>query len=116
MENKRLVLGVLVALLLFTSTKATCLVEPDSNGHVLLQKEDLDGDFTVSLADNAFENCTALVTITFNATFFLKIGNNAFSGCVNLTSVEIPATVNEIGEGAFRGCTKLKVSYSLVAK
>ena len=65
----------------------------------------------------AFHNCTALTTVTFEQGSLLKaLGDHsyssgpygAFSNCTLLTSIEIPASVEEIGSSAFQGCTALK--------
>ena len=65
---------------------------------------------------NAFVDCTSLTTVTFNKNTQLKnIGYDAhrivdvgvFSGCTSLISIEIPASVEEIGSCAFMDCTSL---------
>lgn len=38
----------------------------------------------------------------------LNIGSNAFEDCVLVTGIEIPSTVTEIRQDAFKGCTGLK--------
>ena len=62
---------------------------------------------------NAFGNCQALTTVTFEKGSQLKTiwgGSSdmgAFSNCISLTSIEIPASVEVIRENAFKGCTAL---------
>jgi hypothetical protein len=46
--------------------------------------------------------------VTFGSGSALKrIGKEAFSGCGNLRESEIPASVEEIGEGCFDHCSSL---------
>jgi len=65
-----------------------------------------DSTFT-SIRNNAFENCTSLVSITLPNSVN-SIGQYAFNGCTNLTSVNIPNSVTSIGQYTFNGCTSLK--------
>jgi hypothetical protein len=55
------------------------------------------------LGDYAFQGCTALPSITLNAT---TIGTGAFYGCTVLTTVNLPQATS-IGGSAFSGCTTL---------
>ena len=57
-----------------------------------------------SIGDNAFENCHA--TINLPGTLQL-IGNSAFAGCTGLNVVTIPNGVISIGNSAFEGCGNL---------
>lgn len=72
------------------------------------------------IADEAFQDCTALKTVTFegktSATAAASgdesdgltvIGTNAFHGCINLLSVTLNG-VKELGGSAFSGCTALE--------
>ncbi len=59
-----------------------------------------------SIADNAFANCEALVTVTLPDSI-TKLGSGAFGGCSALASVHIPDGVNEIPDSAFEGCSSL---------
>jgi hypothetical protein len=62
---------------------------------------------------SAFENCTSLKKVTLiNVT---EIQSNAFKNCTSLESIDIPASVKNLGYniggitgGAFEGCTSLK--------
>lgn len=86
-----------------------------------------------AIGDNAFARCEALTSVTFDGVSQLRtiddyafsdavsltgfvfpnlaleyIGVRAFNNCLSLTSIEVPASVNEIGESAFSGCVELK--------
>ncbi len=61
---------------------------------------------TKYIAGSAFENCTALVSITFSDNI-TTIGNSAFRNCTALTSITIPEKVFVICQWAFNGCTAL---------
>lgn len=61
---------------------------------------------------SAFKRCSSLTTVTFEKESQLKtIGGDyyygAFSDCTALTSIEIPASVETIGNTAFKNCSKL---------
>lgn len=62
---------------------------------------------TVSIADNAFEECPGLRSVNIPDTV-THIGTAAFSWCVELTSIVIPSSVTELGSGAFTCCTNLE--------
>lgn len=64
-----------------------------------------DGDVT-SIGDNAFYECTNLVSITipFSVT---SIGELAFYYCTSLTSIDIPNSVTHIKQKAFYSCMGL---------
>ena len=60
----------------------------------------------------AFQNCSELKDVTFQEDSQLRTieggySYGAFYGCTSLTSIEIPASVQTIGEAAFQECTKL---------
>lgn len=66
-----------------------------------------------SMGDWAFKRCSSLTTVTFEKESQLKtIGGDyyygAFSDCTALTSIEIPASVETIGNTAFWHCQSLK--------
>ena len=61
-----------------------------------------------SIADNAFNGCVSLSTITLEENGKLReIGHNAFEGCVSLTSFMMPSTLTNIGTGIFKDCKNL---------
>ena len=62
-----------------------------------------DGDIT-TIPDNAFNNCSSLVSITLPSTLE-KIGNFAFQNCSALVGIEFPSTLRTIGNYAFSHCS-----------
>ena len=61
---------------------------------------------------SAFSSCSSLATVTFEKGSRLKTINGdadsgAFANCTALTAIEIPASVETIGESAFQGCSNL---------
>ena len=76
-----------------------------------------------SIGRNAFSGCTGLTTLTIeepaaNAsrrtaaeTGLQHIGNSAFAGCTGVTTLNLPATVNQIENGAFWGMSNLADVY-----
>ena len=102
-------------------------------GNHLIKADCIDGDYeiregTLTIADNAFEDCEDLESVTFpdsvrnvcaaftNCTGIesMELGKGvetvaayAFDGCSNLKSITFPASVKEIGENAFVGCAAL---------
>lgn len=63
-------------------------------------------DSVKGLGDNAFDNCTQLLTVTVPEGV-TEIGASAFNGCRQLRSVSLPKTLCSIGESAFIGCDLL---------
>ena len=61
---------------------------------------------TKCIADNAFNGCTGLTSITIPDSV-TSIGDDAFIGCDSLTSVTIGNGVTSIGDYAFYVCTGL---------
>ena len=69
-----------------------------------------------TIETSAFYACSSLRTVTFEEGSQLKTidgGYNgttycgAFTGCTSLISIEIPASVETIGQAAFKNCSKL---------
>lgn len=58
---------------------------------------------TTVIGQEAFRNCANIgeVVLPYG---LLRIEDRAFEGCGNLTAAEIPESVTHIGAGAFRGC------------
>jgi hypothetical protein len=62
------------------------------------------------IEDNAFNNCTSLITITL-AKNLEEIGVNAFYYCQSLTTVSLSNTVKTIADGAFNASSKITTVY-----
>ncbi|MFI3240011.1 MAG: leucine-rich repeat protein, partial [Bacteroidales bacterium] len=61
-----------------------------------------------SIGDNAFRECSALESVTFDGDSQLTtIGDYTFHSCTNLSSIEIPTGVTEIGDSTFYNCYAL---------
>ena len=61
-----------------------------------------------TIGDNAFSNCSALETVTFEAGSQLAtIGESVFDYCSALEAITIPAGVTTIGNNAFNSCADL---------
>lgn len=60
----------------------------------------------VSIAENAFKNCTEIESLEIEDGI-TSIGSNAFEGCKNLNNVVLPESVNVLGVGAFKSCISL---------
>ena len=64
-------------------------------------------DFVTNIGDEAFGECTNLVSIEIPGTV-TNIGCGAFAGCSNLKSVQIPNSVTKIESGTFYACSNLE--------
>ena len=62
--------------------------------------------YVVRIGGSAFENCTNLQSITFEAGIHV-LEAKAFKGCTGLTSFPMPASVTEIQNEVFDGCVNL---------
>ena len=60
-------------------------------------------DNVTEIIMNAFASCSNLTQVTITATGITSIGGAAFQNTKSLTTIEIPASVTTIGEGAFWG-------------
>lgn len=56
-----------------------------------------------TIADQAFQGCTALESINLAESCVETLMEYAFSGCTSLKTVTFPSTLTEIGQGAFAG-------------
>lgn len=65
-----------------------------------------DGKPVTQILDEAFKNCTELVSVTIPEGIRF-VGISAFEGCSNLTGVSFPASTKIITSYAFRNCTSL---------
>ena len=63
---------------------------------------------TETVGDQAFANCTYLVTFTFCQNEKLSFGTQAFKDCVRLSEVVLPATVKTFDPSALDGCGSIK--------
>ena len=61
----------------------------------------------ISIADYAFQSCTALASISFPESL-ATIGQQAFRNCTVLSAINFPTRMEEIKMHAFWGCTSLK--------
>ena len=66
----------------------------------------IPGTYT-EIEDEAFYNAWKLQNLTIYSGSLTKIGANAFLGCQSLKIANIPDTVTEIHEDAFKYCTEL---------
>ena len=106
--------------LMWTDTKtietANLCLDIDSNGVVsatdksitnIVIPEYVNNVKVRAIADNGFENCTDLISITLPEGL-TSIGDFAFSGCTALTGIEIPDSVTDVGIGVFMDCSSLE--------
>ena len=63
-----------------------------------------------SIGSSIFDGCTSLVTANFPSEYPQKrFPGGIFKNCSSLTSlIELPATITEIGQAAFWGCSSLE--------
>lgn len=58
----------------------------------------------ISLGNNAFRDCSALSSVTFEEGCELSsLGTYVFYGCEKLSAIDLPDTVNTIGQNSFYG-------------
>ena len=59
----------------------------------------------------AFQGCTALNVAQFGSDSHLQILlSGAFEDCTALRSITLPASLNQMYEGVFRNCTSLSMA------
>lgn len=62
-----------------------------------------------AIGSHAFDNCQNLKEVLFVGNdALILIANNAFSGCISLESIDLPDSLNYLGEFAFSWCTALR--------
>ena len=69
------------------------------------------GDNVTSIGDNAFYNCSNLLTIGIPNSV-TSIGKSAFEGCSALSLLILHPNITSYGERAFYNCTALKTIYN----
>ena len=67
---------------------------------------EIDGKSVTSIGDNAFYNCSSIISITIPNSV-TSIGDYAFDWCLHLKSITIPNSVTSIGYSAFKYCASL---------
>ncbi|WP_405346835.1 leucine-rich repeat protein [Ruminococcus sp.] len=75
-------------------------------GCINLDGELMIPDTVTTIETAAFQNCTSLDSVVFNASTGI-VPNQCFSGCATLSSVTLNDTVTEIGYYAFSNCPNL---------
>ena len=66
-----------------------------------------NGSKVVKIGANAFDNCTALTSVTVPEGV-TEIGESAFEGCTSLSDIDLPESLTTISSYAFFGCDSLK--------
>ena len=66
-----------------------------------------NGSKVVKIADNAFDNCTKLTSVTIPEGV-KTIGESAFEGCKLLSEINLPESLTTISSYAFFGCDSIK--------
>lgn len=82
------------------------------NGCESLKKVVFLGNALIEIDDYAFADCPALTEISIPEGVE-SIGAAAFYRCEKITSIKTPASLKEIGDGAFFGCTGLNAQDAL---
>ena len=68
------------------------------------------GESVSQIAWDAFRDCIELKTVTFKGTKVLRINDYAFKG-TKIESIEIPSTVEYIGDAAFSSGTLKSITF-----
>ena len=64
-----------------------------------------------TIGEAAFENCDALTKVTFDKRAQVEeIGEGAFAMCLKLKEISVPGSVKHIGDDAFVNCLALKTA------
>ena len=74
---------------------------------VVIREKFLSYDVTAVESFAFFRNETIQTLSLYDATRLNSLGQCTFAGCVNLKAVEIPSTVQTLGNSVFDGCTSL---------
>ncbi len=67
-----------------------------------------DNDIEIKIGSQAFENCTKLNNLQYEASQLKSIGESAFKNCISLGSFTLSSDCSYLGAGAFAGCTGLE--------
>ena len=74
---------------------------------MIIREKFLSYDVTAVESFAFFRNETIQTLSLYDAARLNSLGQCAFAGCVNLKAVEIPSTVQTLGDSVFDGCTTL---------
>ena len=88
--------------IMFSKNKDTIIRFPKGRS----ETEYVIPDSVIKIGDNAFEDCSNLLSITI-PNGVTTIGNAAFE-CTSISAIDIPESVTEIGGSSFRQCVKLE--------
>lgn len=87
-------------------TSLVSLADDAFNGCTALESVVMPASL-VSIGSRAFAGCSSLSDITLDEGL-VSIGNEAFGSCYNLLGINIPDSVESIGEGTFKDCINLE--------
>jgi len=76
------------------------------NDQIVVVPTSINGKPVTKLLENVFASNLNLINVIL-PDGLEQIGNGAFSGCTGLTSIAIPNSVTDIGQSAFNSCTGL---------
>jgi hypothetical protein len=74
-----------------------------------------NGTYAVKASNNISGVTNVIIPAQFNGRNVAKILPNGFKNLTHLQSITIPDTINEIGIGAFAGCTSLNIEWENTA-
>lgn len=90
-----------------TAIKITGISKNAFRGNTQIAAVELS-DFITEIPDNAFENCTNL--LSFEGKGITTIGDKAFAGCSSIKVCALGENVTTLGEGAFEGMESFSVT------
>jgi len=99
--KKKICLSVLFLIFMFGTISVSAASVDD------LEYEIADGIVVITDC-NSEASGRLVIPSTIEGCYVRRIEDFAFKRCANITAVEVPNTVNYIGEGAFERCTSLK--------